>query len=104
MGGKCFGFFLTLTLNVAWISHFILDDTKMNCVIDVVKECHPDGSRDLVRWLHVNTMKFNKAMCKVLHMSQGKPKHEYRLGNEWVNREEPCGEAPGSSGGKKGGH
>ncbi|GAB0187531.1 neurexin-1 [Grus japonensis] len=29
-------------------------------------------------------MKFNKAKCKVLHMSRRNPKHDYRLGKEWI--------------------
>ncbi|GAB0175701.1 hypothetical protein GRJ2_000035300 [Grus japonensis] len=29
-------------------------------------------------------MKFNKAKCKVLHMGQHNPKHNYRVGGEWI--------------------
>jgi len=29
-------------------------------------------------WAGANLMKFNKAKCKVLHMSHGNPKHKYR--------------------------
>ncbi|GAB0205354.1 cAMP-dependent protein kinase inhibitor alpha [Grus japonensis] len=36
------------------------------------------------RWAHANLMKFNKAKCKVLHVRQGNPKHNYRLGRQWI--------------------
>ncbi|GAB0181487.1 cAMP-dependent protein kinase inhibitor alpha [Grus japonensis] len=38
----------------------------------------------LERWAYVNLTRFNEATCKVLHMGRGNPKHNYRLGGEWI--------------------
>ncbi|GAB0209231.1 hypothetical protein GRJ2_003388800 [Grus japonensis] len=38
----------------------------------------------LERWACMNRMKFNKAKYKVLHVGRRNPKHDYRLGEEWI--------------------
>ena len=56
------------------------DDTKLGGAADM-----SDGrvtiQRDqdrLDRWAYVNLMKYDKAKCKILHLSQDNPKHKYR--------------------------
>jgi len=62
------------------------DDTKLSAAVDT-----PEGrdatQRDmgkLEKWACMNSMKFNKAKCKVLHVGQASPKYKYKLGGEWL--------------------
>ncbi|GAB0187029.1 cAMP-dependent protein kinase inhibitor alpha [Grus japonensis] len=63
------------------------DDTKLCGAVHTL-ERRDAIQRDLdrlERLVCANLMKFNKAKCKVLHMSQGNPKHNYRRGGEWID-------------------
>ncbi|GAB0199323.1 hypothetical protein GRJ2_002397700 [Grus japonensis] len=62
------------------------DDTKLCGVVDTL-EGRDAIQRDLDRLERracANRMKFNKAKCKVLHVVRCNPKHDYRLGGEWI--------------------
>ncbi|GAB0184267.1 triadin [Grus japonensis] len=61
------------------------NDTKLCGAVNML-EGRDAIQRDLYRLercARANSMKFNKAKCKVLHLGQGNPKHNYRLGGEW---------------------
>ncbi|GAB0177978.1 mitochondrial enolase superfamily member 1 [Grus japonensis] len=62
------------------------NDTKLCGVVNTL-EGRDAVWRDLERlerWACAKHMEFNKAKCKVLHMGRGNPKHNYRLGRQWI--------------------
>ena len=76
------------------------NDTKLCGVVNTL-EGRDAIQRDLdkfERWVRMALMKFNKAKRKVLHMGQGNPKHQYRLGRQWTGRSPEVLEGPGGTG------
>jgi len=64
----------------------VCDDTKLCGVTDTLEE-RDAIQRDLdrlERWACMNSIKFNKAKCKVLRVDRDNPKHKYMLGGEWL--------------------
>ncbi|GAB0207476.1 mitochondrial enolase superfamily member 1 [Grus japonensis] len=67
------------------LSKFAID-TKLCGVVDMLegREAIQRDLDRLKRWARVKLIKFNKAKCKVLYVGQANPKHNYRLGEEWI--------------------
>ncbi|GAB0176307.1 mitochondrial enolase superfamily member 1 [Grus japonensis] len=87
LGHVLFNFFVRdMGSGIEYTLSKLADDTKL-CGVAGMLEGGDATQRDLdrlERWAHVNLMKFDKAKCKVLHMGQHNPKHNYRLSREWI--------------------
>ena len=62
------------------------DDTKLWGVVDTPEE--QDAIQRVLDRLkqlaQVNIVRFNKSKCKILHLCQGNPHYQYKLGNERI--------------------
>ncbi|GAB0177982.1 mitochondrial enolase superfamily member 1 [Grus japonensis] len=87
--GSVLGLALFNILSVTWTAGSSAPSANLlmtpSCVVG--STCWREGmpSRGtLSGWRGANRMKFNKAKCRVLHVGRHNPKHNYRLGGEWI--------------------
>lgn len=74
--------FLSYDTVLEWLANN--KDTKLSSAVDTPEGCDTiqRDQVELENWSHGNLVKFNKIKFKVLHLSQGNPQYQFRLGDE----------------------
>lgn len=64
------------------------DDSKLSGAVDtlVARETIQRDPDRLERQAYMNFVKFIKANYKVLYLGWGNPEHQYKLGDEWIEK------------------
>ena len=92
MGSVLFNIFINIDSGTECTLSKFADGIKLGGAADTT-EGRDAIQRELnmfKKWEDQNLMRLNKAKCKVLHLDQGNPGNQYRLGEEFIGFIQPC--------------